>query len=425
MKAHTSQSIFGVPLVLILVSSALAQGKAPPPAPVRTAPVEEKEITVHKPFVGTIQPTQHAILGSAVDGRVIEFNYEEGDRVENGAAIAQLLTQTINLQWEAAKAELEVRKAELAEMENGTRPEEIEQMKARMLAAEARKRYLELRRKRAEDLYNNQKVTSAEVRDEAVSASDAAQQAYLEAVAAYDLAVAGPRVEQIAQAKARVAMQEAIASELEDRIKKYTIRTRFDGYVIKKSTEVGAWASAGGPIAEVAHLDTVDVVANVPEQDIPYVEVGKEVDVQVFAYKGRQFRGKVFSVNPSADVRARTFPVKVRIKNELEDGKPVLKAGMMGNVMLQTERKKITSVVPKDALVLGGAAPMVYVVVKSADGSTVKPVTVTIGSATDTKIEVTGEIKPGDQVVTRGNERLRPGQPISIIADSASASNDG
>lgn len=423
MNAFHSPSIVGVPLVLIMASSLFAQGKTQPPAPVRTAPVEEKEIAVHKPFVGTIQPTKHAILGSAVDGRVIEFNYEEGDRVENGAAIAQLLTQTVNLQWEAARAELEVRKAELAEMENGTRPEEIEQMKARMLAAEARMRYLELRRKRAEDLYNNQKVTSAEVRDEAVSAADAAKQAHLEAVAAYDLAVAGPRVEQIAQAKARVAMQEAIANELEDRMKKYTIRTRFDGYIVKKSTEVGAWASAGGPIAEVAHLDTVDVVANVPEQDIPYVEVGKEVEVHVFAYKGREFRGKVFSINPSADVRARTFPVKIRIKNELEDGKPVLKAGMMGNVMLQTGQKKVTTIVPKDALVLGGPAPMVYVVVKSADGSTVKPVAVKIGSATETQIEVSGEIKPGDLVVTRGNERLRPGQPISIIADTAAATN--
>lgn len=409
---HISTSLL---LSLAIGSSLLAQGKAPPPAPVRTATVEQKEIATRKPFVGTVRPTQQAILGSAVDGRVIEFNYEEGDRVENGAAIAQLLTHTINLQWEAAKAELNVRKAELEEMENGTRPEEIEQMKARMLAAEARMRYLELRRKRAEDLYANQKVTSAEVRDEAVSAADAAKQAFLEAKAAYDLSVAGPRAEQIAQAKARVAMQQAIADELEDRIKKYTIRTRFDGYIVKKSTEVGAWASSGGPIAEVAHLDSVDVVANVPEQDIPYVQLGEEVTVEVFAYKGHPFSGKVFSINPSADVRARTFPVKIRIKNELVDGKPMLKSGMMGNVMLQAGQQKVAKLVPKDAIVLGGPAPMLYTVVKSADGMTAKPVTVQLGEADGGLIEVLGEIQPGDQVVTRGNERLRPGQPISII----------
>lgn len=415
-------TVASILFTLAVGSPLVAQGKGPPAAPVRTAVVEQKEIATHKPFVGTVRPTQQAILGSAVDGRVIEFNYEEGDRVENGAAIAQLLTQTINLQWEAAKAELKVRQAELEELENGTRPQEIEQMKARMLAAEARMRYLELRRKRAEDLYNNQKVTSAEVRDEAVSAADAAKQTYLEAKAAYDLSVAGPRAEQIAQAKARVAMQQAIADELEDRIKKYTIRTRFDGYIVKKATEVGAWANAGGPIAEVAHLDSVDVVANVPEQDIPYVELGKEVTVEVFAYKGKSFKGTVFSINPSADIRARTFPVKIRVKNEMVDGKPVLKSGMMGNVMLQAGERKVATLVPKDALVLGGPAPMLYVVVPSADGATVKPVAVTLGEAEGKLIEVSGELKPGDQVVTRGNERLRPGQAISIVPATANTS---
>ncbi|RCS56009.1 efflux RND transporter periplasmic adaptor subunit [Bremerella cremea] len=415
-------SLASIVLTLAIVLPLQAQGKAAPPAPVRTAVVQQKEIATQKPFVGTVRPTQQAILGSAVDGRVIEFNYEEGDRVENGAAIAQLLTQTINLQWEAAKAELNVRKAELEELENGTRPEEIEQMKARMLAAEARKRYLELRRKRAEDLYNNQKVTSAEVRDEAVSAADAAIQAYLEAKAAYDLGVAGPRAEQIAQAKARVAMQQAVTNELEDRIKKYTIRTRFDGYIVKKATEVGAWASAGGPIAEVAHLDSVDLVANVPEQDIPYVQVGREVTVVVFAYKDKPFKGTVFSINPSADVRSRTFPVKIRVKNEMVDGKPMLKSGMMGNVLLQAGERKTATLVPKDAIVLGGAAPMLYVVVKSADGMTVKPVAVKVGEADESLIEVIGEVQPGDQVVTRGNERLRPGQAITIIPPTESQS---
>ena len=119
---HISTSLL---LSLAIGSSLLAQGKAPQPAPVRTATVEQKEIATRKPFVGTVRPTQQAILGSAVDGRVIEFNYEEGDRVENGAAIAQLLTHTINLQWEAAKAELNVRKAELEEMVITILPERL------------------------------------------------------------------------------------------------------------------------------------------------------------------------------------------------------------------------------------------------------------------------------------------------------------
>ncbi|MEW4451398.1 efflux RND transporter periplasmic adaptor subunit [Bremerella sp. JC817] len=402
------------PAVLCLTASTFAQA---PASPVRTAEVEQREIAAHKPFVGTVMPIKHAVLGSAVDGRVIEFNYEEGDRIEDGAAVAQLLTNTIELQKEAAQAELAMRKAELAELENGTRTEEVQQMQARMLAAEAQVRYLKARRDRAVELYENRKVTSAEVRDEAVAASDGAEQSYLEAKAAYELAVAGPRIEQIARAKAQVAMQAAIVQELEDRIKKYTIRSRFTGFVVKKSTEVGAWATSGGAIAEVAQLDQVDLVANVPEQDIPYVQLGREVTVAVFAYPGRQFTGKVFSITPQADVRARTFPVKIRIKNEFDGEKPVLKAGMMGNVLLQTGERKTALLVPKDAVVLGGRSPMVFAVEKApmSEGNVVKPIPVTLGVSEGGSIEVTGPLTPGMQVVTQGNERLRPGQTVNIL----------
>ncbi|MHC2066758.1 efflux RND transporter periplasmic adaptor subunit [Bremerella sp. T1] len=416
MKTNRSiTALLGSVCCVALLSPAFAQ------APVKTVPVQQRDIASYKTFVGTVRPTRHAILGSAVDGRVIEFNFEEGDRVEDGDAIAQLLTNTIGLQRDAAAAELSVREAELAELKNGTRIEEVEQMKARMLAAEARQRYLDLRRERAVELYEKRGVTSKEVHDEAVSAADAAAQEFMDAKKAYELSVAGPRPEQIAQAEARVAMQKAIVQELEDRINKYTIRTRFTGYIVKKSTEVGAWANSGGAVAEVAQLDQVDVVANVPEQDIPYVQIGREVEVEVFAYPGRKFPGKVLSVIPQADIRARTFPVKVRVANEFDQDQPVLKGGMMGNVMLQTSKTKTALLVPKDSVVLNGASKVVYVVSPSENGQIARPVPVTLGVSDGSDIEVTGELKPGMQVVTHGNERLRPGQPVTILPSAQTA----
>lgn len=415
---------------LLLLSSGLvcfafaATASAQSAVPVRTAPVQEMTVAAGKSFVATVHPTRHAILGSAVDGRVVEFNYDEGDRVEEGAAVAQLLTESITLVWEAAKAELEARQAELLELENGTRPEEIEQAKARMLAAEARMQYLDLRRNRAIELYENRKVTSAETRDEAVSAADASTQAYLEAKSIYELAVVGPRVEQIAQAKARVAMQTAIVQELADRIKKHTIRARFPGFIVKKSTEVGAWASQGGAVAELAHLDSVDVIANVPEQNIPYVQVGKEVSVEIYAIRDERFIGTVFSINPQADLRSRTFPVKIRVKNEFRNDIPLLKAGMMGSVVLQTGDQKTALMVPKDAVVLGGGTPLVYVVQEQSGKYIAQPVPVRLGVAEKSLIEVTGELTPQMHVVTHGNERLRPGQEVTVLAN-AQAQNSG
>jgi multidrug efflux pump subunit AcrA (membrane-fusion protein) len=71
--------------------------------------------------------------------------------------------------------------------------------------------------------------------------------------------------------------------------------------------------------------------------------------------------------------------------------------------------------IKKDALVLGGATPIVYKLAKNGDKTTVVQVAVKTGSSVGSWIEVTGSLQPGDQVVTQGNERLRPDQEVSIL----------
>src|SRR3990170_1161575 len=102
---------------LLAAQHALAQ---PPGLPaVIVSPVVEREITAGQTFVGTVMPLKKAIVGSAVDGRVVEFPLDEGDRVEEGQTLAQLLTDTIKLEVETAEAELQLRQQQLAELENG------------------------------------------------------------------------------------------------------------------------------------------------------------------------------------------------------------------------------------------------------------------------------------------------------------------
>jgi HlyD family secretion protein len=387
------------------------------PALVDVSPVVEQEIAVGQTSVGTVMPSKKAIIGSAVDGRVIEYPHNEGDRVERGETLAQLMTDTIQLETEGAEAELEFRKQELAEMENGTRPEEVEQAKAHMIGAEARMNYVKARRARAESLYDRNQAISQEERDEAVSASIAAEQEYYEAREAYDMAVEGPRKEQIAQARAQVAMQQAIVDRLKDQITKHTIISRFPGYVTAEHTEVGQWVKQGDPVAEVAALDEVEVTAYVVEQHVPFLRIGAAVQVEVPAIPNRTFEGQVTAIVPQADVQARTFPVKIRVKNETTDEGPLLKAGMYARVTLPTGKRQVALLVPKDALVLGGAQPMVYVVDPAAGDAKlgkVRPVPVQVGSAVGRMIQVNAPLQAGQMVVVHGNERLRPGQDIQV-----------
>jgi RND family efflux transporter MFP subunit len=378
----------------------------------------EREVAAGQTFVGTVMPLKRAVVGSAVDGRVVELAAEAGQRVAEGQKLAQLLTETIQLELKAARAELDLRRQQLAELENGSLPEEIDQAKQRMEAAKARMQYAQTRRQRYESLEGQGGVVSLEDLDEARAAADQAEPLYREAVAAYQLVVKGPRDEAIAQARAQVAMQEALVEQIEDRLRKHTIVSRFAGYVVTEHTEAGQWLKRGDPVVELAALDEVEVLAYVVEQQVPYIKLGMLARVQVPGLpdpEGSMLEGEVVAIVPQADLRARTFPVRLRVKNSYDEDGPLLKSGMSARVTLPVGPRQKAVMVPKDALVLGGPSPMVFVVDAQVGGQgKVRPVPVDLGVAAPNLIQVKGDIQAGQMVVVEGNERLRPGQAVMV-----------
>jgi multidrug efflux pump subunit AcrA (membrane-fusion protein) len=117
--------------------------------------------------------------------------------------------------------------------------------------------------------------------------------------------------------------------------------------------------------------------------------------------------------------------VLVRIANVVEDDRPLLAEGMFVRALLPVGKPRPALLVPKDALVLGGPQPLVYVV--AGDGRTVQPVLVEMAGAVDGRVAVRGSLAAGQRVVVRGNERLRPGAPVRDLGDppAASAASSG
>lgn len=418
-RKHLASHSSAITLVVsILLCGAPAMGqRSTGPTPIVAASVVEQTVTAAQTFVGSVFPVKRATIGSAVDGRVVECPIDEGDRVEAGQKLAQLLTATISLELAAAEGELEFRRQQLVELDNGSRPEEIEQARARMEAALARRTYQVARRDRMATLFQKRKAASEEDLEAAQALAIEAEQTYAGAKAAHELSVAGPRVELIAQARAQVAMQQAVVDRLKDQIRKYTIVSRFSGYVITQHTEEGQWVNRGDPIAEVVFVDDVDVVAQVVEQSVVNVKPGLLVRVDVPSIPNRIFEGRVVTTVPQADARARTFPVKVRVKNELTPSGPLLMPGMYARVVLPVGMQKQATLVPKDAIVLGGPTPSVYTIAKATkrgQQGLATPTPVELGVAQGRLIQVTGQLPPGQLVVVEGNERLRPGQEVLI-----------
>ncbi len=216
-----------------------------------------------------------------------------------------------------------------------------------------------------------------------------------------------------------------MVQQLRDRLKKHTLISRFSGYVVAKHTEVGAWVTQGGPVADVVAIDEVDVVVQVDEQSIPFVKPGQEAEVEIPALPGERFRGQVFAVVPRADARLRTLPVKIRIANKIDQSGPLLKAGMYARALLPVGASQAAILAPKDAVVLGGQSPLVFVLPADAKvGAPVTPqaVPVELGVSKGPLIQLRGELQPGQLVITRGNERIRPGLPVTL-AEIATANS--
>lgn len=405
--------------LVAMTNSSRAQGR--PASPVVTAAVVEQEVRAAQTFVGSVMPEKHAIIGSAVDGRVVELRVEEGDRISAKGTLAVLLTRTITMELKNALGEWSLRQSELEELENGSREEEKQQAKALRDAAQASYTYAKKRFDRIQQLVERGNVVSQEQFDEAQSSLTTALEMVNDREAAWQLAVKGPREERIAQARARVDMQETVVEKLDDQVTKHTIISRFAGYVSAEHTEIGQWVKRGDPVAEVVALDYVDVVVNVLESHVPHIRIGDDVRVEVPAIPGDRlpaggFIGKVAAIVPQGDLRSRTFPVKVRVKNDLEGEQPLLKAGMLARAAMATGSPHKATLVPKDAIVLGGARPMVYVTgtTKIGEKTTVSPVPVQLGGAFGRLVEISGELKAGQAVVVLGNERLRPMQEVII-----------
>lgn len=401
-------------VLLLLPTPARAEDPPKRPAmPVVLADVVQKDVRRGRSFVGTVEPERRGEVDGQIAGYVETLLVEPGDRVTKDQELAKLRTTTLDIRLTAANAQVTLREKELLELKNGTRAEEIAQALARIQEAEADVETARWKLEATKKLRKDDMISEEELREaqKALSAAEARTDARK---ALMKLLRAGPRAERIAQAEARLAIQKAIVAQLEDEKARHTIKAPYAGYVVEKHLEPGVWLSEGEPVVSLVAVDVVDVVVPMLEDDLLHVKRGMEITVEIDALPERFVKGKVHRIVPVADARSRTAPVKIRLKNTIEDDRARIKPGMFARISLPVGEQAAAIVVPKDAIVLGGKTPIVFAF--DDEAQSVRPVPVELGVAVDDGVVVTGALKPGMKVVIRGNERLRPGMRVRPVA---------
>lgn len=389
-------------------------GGGPPPAAVVLAEIRLEDVKESRTFSGTVEAKRMVQVDAEASGFVELLDVELGDLIEEGNTIARLRTTTLDLRIDVAKKELLLREKEVEELKNGSRKEE-----RLMAAAVVEERKAEVSRAAfvlaANKKLQAEKRISADELQQAASAHEVAKARLAAAEAQLELVEAGPREEDIAQAEARVAIQNAEIARLDDELKRHEITAPFTGFVTAKHVEKGAWLQTGSAVVELVELHQVDVVVPVLEDFVSQLKQGMEVPLEIDALESPTVMGKVHRIVPQANRRTRTVPVRIRLDNVIENGTPRIKIGMFVRVAFAVGKPAKSLTVPKDALTLGGPMPMIFVVDKNTMMAT--PAPVRLGASQGERIEVfpvSGGIEAGKHVVTRGNERLRPPFPTPV-----------
>ena len=409
------------------------------PTAVYLEPAESRTVRQSVELPGVAEPLRRATLSAETAGRVDTVCASEGDYVPAGRCVCQMRKLPVELQLKQAQGLLDSALADLKKMEQGSRPEEIQQAEARVKAAAASRERWRLENERTKKLLAEGASTKAEL--ETVGAADKqAEETLAEAEAGLRLAKIGFRAEDIDRARAQADAQHAAVDQLKDTLAKMTVAMPFDGFIVKKYTELGEWLMPGQHVVDTVDLSVVRILLDVPERYLAGLEKGAEAPVAFEGLGDREFKGTIADIVPSSATGTHTIPVRVDVKNTITDGKPLLAGGLFARVWLPVGKEQAVILVPKAAVIRQEGRDVVYTVSDappadapaSAPGETptvgpdlppVKyavaiPVRVIRGHGRSMIVE-SERLKAGMPVVTRGMYLLSHGSPVRLFSKEA------
>jgi membrane fusion protein, multidrug efflux system len=326
-----------------------------PPAPVKVTKVEQSSLTDEWVYRGDVRSMQEAKLAAGAEGIVRKTEGREGDWIKKGQLLVVLDTSLVRPQLAKAKAQRSDIRVQIAQA----------------------KRDL----KRAEQLKGS--VTTP---------------AELEAIQT--------RIESLqAQQKALSATM----SESSARLARHRLHAPFDGVIRKRSVNLGDWVSVGQSLYDLVDPRQVEILVAAPKELLPYIKLGTIASVG----QSTTLKLKVTGIVPALDPSTRTTTIRLQPQSTGKD--PVnnqLLPGSVVQVGFHVTYNEQGLLVPRDALV---PSPFVTKVIKVVDNKA-KPITVEVIASTALGVLVKSkELKAGDTVVIRGNERLGPDNPLKIL----------
>ena len=241
------------------------------------------------------------------------------------------------------------------------------------------------------------------------------EQADLE-LARNDLARARDLTARKVISKAELDAAESKFKQKEGVIQHKEVRAPFDGQLGIRQVNVGQMIKEGQQVVALTALDPVYFDFALPQQEMPKLSSGFEVEVRTDAIPGRQFKGKLTAINPMVDSVTRN----VTLQATLENSDHALRPGMFAKVDVLLPEKHKALVVPGSAISYAPFGDSVFVIEKKKDEKTgkesqsIRQQFVKVGEARGDFVSINEGLKGGETIVSTGVFKLRNGMPVTI-----------
>jgi RND family efflux transporter MFP subunit len=383
------------------------RGGPRPPMPVEFATASRAPLSERVLVVGSLIGAATVQAVPKINGRLASVNVHLGDAVRQGQTIAKVEDREIQEQVRQAEASYQVAQATIRQRDAD--------LKLAQTNLERNKSLLE------RQLLPRQTYDDTDARHQA-------------AVAQLDLAKA-----QFEQAKSRL-------EELKINLSNTIISSPVDGFVGKRFLDPGASVSPNVPVASIVDIRSVRMVANLVEKDVKRVTVGTQAAVEVDAFPGETFNGRVSRIAPVFDPSTRTAEMEIEVPNPGFRLKP----GMYARVQLTVSVRPDAITIPNNAVVLVSGTTGVFVAGADAPGRgdgpaptsgqapalpaggragepaafTARFLPVQTGIRDGDRVEIVSGLRDGARVVTTGAGALKDGDRI-VAAKAESGASRG
>jgi RND family efflux transporter MFP subunit len=389
--------ILGIAIALFFLIAAfvlfafLHKAKTPAAQPRSAAvvPVKRGSLSSSLTIAGQFQPYQQVDLHAKVSGYIRWIKVDIGDRVRQGEVLATLEVPELQDQLQGAQADVRHSQSEIERAQS-----EVVSAESTYSALHADYTRLEAASKARPGLIAEQELDDARAKDHEAAAQIGVAKASLNAM------------------QQQLGVSRATSHRFQTLTDYEQIVSPFNGVVTMRYADEGSLIQAGQdsntqamPVVQVAQSDLLRLRMPVPENDVPYIKIGGDVQITVNS-TGRTFTGKIVRYTRALDTDTRTMLTEVDVPNP----SLTLDPGMYAQTTIQLQHKNDALILPAQAVIQNGNQS--YVLIVNATNH-VERRNVTIGIQTANRTEILSGLHAGESVIASGQANYQPGDLVT------------